>query len=360
MSGRGHRAVGGLQIDVALRRGALDLAVALDAAPGEVVAVVGPNGAGKSTLLKVVAGLQPVDRGTVALAGQTVVDTDGGVDVPPEGRGVGVVFQDYLLFDHMSVRENVAFGPRSTGTPRKDARRRADEWLDRVGLADLGDRRPDRLSGGQRQRVALARALATDPRCLLLDEPLSALDAETRADVRRQLGRHLADFAGPVLLVTHEPIEALALADRLVVLEDGRVTQSGPPADVARHPRSEWVARLVGVNLLAGRCADGHVAVDAGGQVVVPAGSPGGDVLLTVPPQAISLHADRPSGSPRNVWSAVVEELEVVGDRVRVQLDGPPPLVAEVTAAALAELRLAAGARVWVSFKASEVAVYRR
>ena len=350
----------GLRIDVAVRRGALDLTAEVEVAPGQVVAVVGPNGAGKSTLLQLVAGLLAPDRGTITLDGEVLVDVAAGRDLPPADRHVGVVFQDHLLFPHLSVLENVAFGPRSRGHGRARARTEALAWLERVGLADQAPLPPATLSGGQQQRVALARALAGDPRCLLLDEPLSALDADTRTAVRSELRRHLAAYEGPVLLVTHEPLEALALADRLVVLEGGRVVQAGDPAAVARRPRSEWVARLVGVNLFVGTAADGEVTLPGGGQVVVAGGPGDGEVLVTVHPRSVSLHRQRPSGSPRNVWRGTVEEVEIAGDRVRVQVAGVVPIVAEVTAAALAELELAAGGEVWVSFKASEADAYPR
>jgi molybdate transport system ATP-binding protein len=354
------RGGGALDVDVALRRGELDLHLSLTVPPGEVVAVVGPNGAGKSTLLQLVAGLLSPDRGHIRLGADALLDIDARTDLSPAERRVGVVFQDHLLFDHLSVRENVAFGPRSTGTPRREAGAIADRWLDRVGLREHAGRRPDQLSGGQQQRVALARALATDPACLLLDEPLSALDVDTRSTVRHELRAHLADFAGPVLLVTHEPLEALALADRLVVVEDGRVTQVGDAGAVARHPRSEWVARLVGVNLLAGTAEGGSVALDGGGVLRVPDTDQHGPVLATVHPRTVSLHRQRPSGSPRNVWQGTVADIEVDHDRVRVAVDGTPPLVAEVTAAALADLDLAAGGDIWVSFKAADVTAYPR
>jgi molybdate transport system ATP-binding protein len=350
----------GLELAVTVRRGHLDLQVEVAVGPGEVVAVVGPNGAGKSTLLQAVAGLVPIGAGRIALGGRVLEDPAAGVRLAPEDRGVGLVFQDHLLFDHMGVRDNVAFGPRSRGLSRRAAAAVADRWLDRVGLAGQAADRPSQLSGGQRQRVALARALAVEPACLLLDEPLAALDVETRSAVRRDLRDHLAGFSGPALLVTHEPLEALALADRLVVLEAGRVTQVGDAATVARHPRSAWVARLVGLNLLRGTASGGQVAVEGGGSVTYADDAQEGPVLVTVHPRSISLHRERPAGSPRNVWAGPVEDVEVDHDRVRVAVAGTPPMVAEVTAAALTDLDLLAGGEVWLSFKAADVAVYPR
>ncbi|MGI9015927.1 MAG: ABC transporter ATP-binding protein [Euzebya sp.] len=350
---------GGLVVDVRLRRGTLDLDAAISVAHGEIVAIVGPNGAGKSTLLQIVAGLLSPDSGTVTLADRILCDTATGSQAPPEDRGIGMVFQDYLLFDHLSVQDNVAFGPRSRGASRADAARQARQWLQRMDLAALADATPTALSGGQQQRVALARALAWTPRCLLLDEPLAALDVQTRSQVRRELCRHLAEFAGPVLLVTHEPLEALAMADRLVVLEAGRITQTGDPAAVASRPRSDWVARLVGINLLRGRARGSRIDIDGGGVIHVPTGS-NGAVLVTVHPRSVSLYRDRPQGSPRNVWQARIDHVELSGDRVRVQVGGAPPLVAEVTAAALADLRLQEGDEVWLAFKAADVQAYPR
>jgi molybdate transport system ATP-binding protein len=284
-------------------------------------------------------------------------DTALRVRVAAERRPVGMVFQDYLLFPHLNVLENVAFGLRSRGMRRVAARRTAAEWLERLGLHSVGDARPGTLSGGQQQRVALARALATDPRMLLLDEPLSALDASIRGEVRRDLRRHLREFSGVNLLVTHDPLEAIALADHLIVVEGGRILQAGTPAQVTEHPRSSYVADLVGVNLLRGTAVGDVVEVEGGGRLqVVGAGS--GEVFAVIPPRSVSLWRSRPLGSPRNVWAGRATGLDLLGDRVRVRVDGRPGLVAEVTPAAVAELGLAEGTEVWVSVKATDVRVY--
>ena len=311
----------GLIADFLVRRGAFALDIQLHAAAGEVVALLGPNGAGKSTAVRALAGLLAIADGRIAIAGVTVADE--GVHCPPYERPIGVVFQDYLLFPHLSVLDNVAFGPRTQGQSRHAARRIAAGWLERMAIAELASARPRSISGGQAQRVALARALATDPQLLLLDEPLAALDARTRLVVRSELRRHLADYSGAAVLVTHDPVDAAALADRLVVIESGRVVQSGSPAEVARRPRTDYVARLVGLNLLTG-VASGHLVTLPGGGTVQLAKSATGPAYVAFAPAAVALFARRPEGSPRNVWPGLVSSLEPHGAGVRVEITGAP------------------------------------
>ena len=346
-----------LDATVRLTLGALALDMELAIGEGEVVALLGPNGAGKTTLLRAIAGLVPLTSGQVKLDRTVLEDASTGDYVPTEQRSIGVVFQDYLLFPHLTVLDNVAFGLRSRGTAARQASAAAAQWLDRVGLSSYARERPDALSGGQRQRVALARALAPEPRLLLLDEPLAALDVTTRAEVRRDLKRHLASFPGLRLVVTHDPLEAAALADRLVVMEGGKLVQTGTPAEVTEHPRSQYVADLVGVNLLRGQAGHGSVRLP-GGSVIAAAGAESGDVFAVVHPRAIALHRLHPEGSPRNVWPGRVHGIELLGGRVRVRIDGDVAVVAEVTPAALLELQLEEGGEVWLSFKATEVGVY--
>jgi len=345
-----------LNADVQVRLGTLDLAVALTAVAGEVVAVLGPNGAGKTTLLRAIAGLTRIDRGSVVLDGVVLEDTAARTYVPTERRPIGVVFQSYLLFPHLTVMENIAFGLRARG--RGDtARAVARTWLERMELGAYADAKPSALSGGQAQRVALARALATDPRLLLLDEPLAALDASARVNVRRDLKRDLTQFDGVRVLVTHDPLEAITLADRLVILEGGRILQSGTASEVTRQPRSRYVADLVGVNLMRGHATGGHIAIDGGGTLTAMDGADG-DVFAVVHPRNVALYRSQPEGTPRNVWSGRITALDQQGDRVRVTVGGTPRLVAEVTPAAVRELHLAEGGEIWVSLKAAEVAVY--
>ena len=335
---------------IEVERGGFSLDIDLTVEAGETVAVLGPNGAGKTTLLRALAGLVPV-AGRVELDGDVLDDSAIGRHVPTEERRVGIVFQDHVLFPHMTVLENVAFGL------KRDRSRVARGWLDRSGLGDKAGVMPGELSGGQAQRVGLLRTLVTEPRLLLLDEPLAALDVSVRAEVRRELSRQLAGFTGIRILVTHDPLEAIALADRLVVLEQGKVVQTGLPSEVTARPRSRFVADLAGVNLLRGTGKDDHIELD-GGEVLAAPESGEGDVFAVIHPRAVALYLARPEGTPRNVWRARAEDLDLRGERVRVRLSGPVPLVAEVTPSAVRDLRLDAGAEVWVAVKATEISVY--
>ena len=336
------------------------LDVALDVPPGRVVGVVGPNGAGKTTLLRIVAGLIPASGGSIRLGDVTLDDVAADTFVPVEQRPVSLVFQDYRLFPHLSVTDNVAFGLRSRGAKRTTARDAAADWLRRLDLADLADRKPPQLSGGQAQRVALARALAADPQVLLLDEPLAALDAQTRLDVRGALRSHLADFPGVCLLVTHDPLEALILADDLVVLENGKVTQRGTPADVARRPATAYVASLVGLNHYPGEVAGTDlVTLDNGSTLSAPTAGHVGGVLVAFRPSAVAVYLDRPAhGSPRNAWTGTVDSIELLTDRVRLHVSGQLEVYVDVTPAAVADLRLAPGTVVWLTVKSTEIDVY--
>ncbi|MGV9292134.1 ABC transporter ATP-binding protein [Streptomyces sp. NPDC003719] len=342
----------GLDARLVVDRGGFRLDVSLAAAPGEVVALLGPNGAGKTTALRALAGLLPLTGGHLRLDGVALDRT------PPESRPVGVVFQDYLLFPHLTALDNVAFGPRCRGATKAEARAQASGWLDRMGLAGHASARPRRLSGGQAQRVALARALATGPRLLLLDEPLAALDARTRLEVRAQLRRHLADFEAVAVLVTHDPLDAMVLADRLVVVEHGTVVQEGGPADIARRPRTDYIAQLVGLNLYRGR-ADAHtVRLDAG-PAITTAEELSGPAFVAFPPGAVTLYGERPAGSSaRNLWRCEVAGLETHGDRIRVDLTGELALAADLTTVAAAELGLHPGAPVWATVKATQTHAY--
>ncbi|MDF1605383.1 ATP-binding cassette domain-containing protein [Nocardioides sp. YIM 152315] len=335
--------------------------VSLEVSAGETVAVLGPNGAGKSTLLAVAAGLLRPDSGQVVLDGTEL--TGPATWVAPYARRIALLAQEPLLFPHLSALENVAFGPRSAGVPRRTARERAHRWLDEVGVGDLADRRPGQLSGGQAQRVAVARALAAEPRVLLLDEPMAALDVAVRPALRQTLRRVLADRTA--VLVSHDALDALLLADRVVVVEDGRVVEAGATQTVLTRPRSAFAARIAGLNAVRGTWQDGAVrgpdAVEVKGLTTDPAPADGAQVVAVFRPSAVSVYRDLPDGSPRNVIATTVTDLEPLGDRVRVHAAprAGQSLAADVTPLAAAELDLAPGLRVVFSLKATEVSVYR-
>lgn len=346
-----------LVADVGVRLGTLDLQASMAVSGEGAVAVIGPNGAGKTTLVRALAGLVPLDSGRISIDGRIVEDTARRFRLPPEKRGVGVVFQEHRLFSNLSVLENVAFGLRARGVPRRAARARAMTSLEQVGLPELAKARPVSLSGGQAQRVALARALATEPAVLLLDEPLAAVDLAARAELRHLLREELNRYPGARVLITHDPFEAAALAQHLVVIEGGRVTQEGPLVEVTARPRSAWVATMVGLNLLTGHASGTGVTLD-GGTTIAAASAGQGPTYVAIRPNAITLHRHHPEGSARNVWAGQVSELHVTGDRARVRITGPVPLIAEVTPASVAELHLADGGTVWASAKATDIDTY--
>ncbi|WP_138417780.1 sulfate/molybdate ABC transporter ATP-binding protein [Sinomonas gamaensis] len=338
-----------------------------DVLDGETIAVLGPNGAGKSTLFGLAAGLLRPDEGRAELDGRVLFDTRTGAWVPPHARGVALLAQDPLLFPHLTVLENVAFGPRAAGASRRAAKAAAERWLAEVDAVALADRRPTQLSGGQAQRIAVARALATEPRLLLLDEPFAALDVAAAPALRRLLRRVLAGRTA--LVITHEVLDAHLLADRVVVLERGKVAEQGPTAALLERPRSHFAAGLAGLNFVRGRAtAEGRLAVDGLGEVSGTLGSddggspaPGSDAVAVFRPADVALFRPEsvPHGSPRNAWRAVVEELEPRGPQVRVHsAAGGARVVADLTAAAAADLDLAPGTAVVLVAKAAAVSVY--
>ncbi len=339
-----------------LRRGAFSLSVELQVGAGETLALLGPNAAGKSTTLRALAGLHAIASGHVRLGAEVVDDGGHAGFVPPERRRVGFVFQDNLLFPHLSARDNIAYGLRRGGLKAKLARAVADDWLQRVGLAARGDARPDELSGGEAQRVALARALAVKPQLLLLDEPLAAADASSRLELRRTLQAQLRTFPGACVLVAHDLGDALALADKVAVLEAGEVIQRGTVVELGHRPASRYVADLVGLNCFRGVC-DGNALRLAGGAELFVGTPQRGPVIATLHPRAVALFRERPAGSPRNVWRAPVLGLERAVDCVRVRLGGDVPVIAEVTEAAVRDLELESGGAVWAAIKATEFRV---
>jgi molybdate transport system ATP-binding protein len=347
-----------LHVEARHRLGTLELDVSLAVAPGECLALAGPSGAGKTSVLRVAAGLLRPDTGRVEAGGETWLDTERGVDVEPERRRCGYVFQEYALFPHLTAWQNVAYPLR--GVPRGERRERALALLERFGMAELADARPRTLSGGERQRVALARMLARDPGVLLLDEPLSALDARTRAGAARELAAVLREVDAPALLVTHDFAEAAQLGDRVGVIDAGHVIQEGSPSELAAAPRSAFVADFAGAVVLTGIARSGpdgltHVELDGGGEVK-STDSGEGWVAVSVYPWEIEIEpADAPGrpGSTQNRLPAEVLSITTVGNRVRLGLAGSQPLAAEITRPSADRLGLRPGTRVTASWKAA-------
>ncbi|MBT8215685.1 MAG: ABC transporter ATP-binding protein [Acidimicrobiia bacterium] len=338
-----------LAVDVTTRRSGFELDMSFQVGEDEILGVVGPNGSGKTSLLRIVAGLDPAMQGCVLLDETRWADTGAGIWLPAERRSVGYVPQGSLLFPHMTALDNVGFGMTE---PEK-----ALAWLERLGISELAGARPAELSGGQAQLVALARAQARSPDVLLLDEPLASIDIANRASIRRIVRRELQSGRQHRIFVTHDPLEAVALADRILVVADGRVSQIGTVEDLRRHPRSRYVAELLGLNLFAGTARGGVIAL-ADGAVLVAAETPDGPAFATVHPRAVSLYTSRPSGSPRNIWRAPVTAIERSLERVRIEVGGSVPIVAEVTPEGARGFR--EGDEVWVAIKASEVQAYPR
>ena len=350
-----------LHAQIRLPHRGVDLTVAVEA--GRTLALLGPNGAGKSTALASIAGLLRPASGQITLDDRILFSSnDSGVGsghgewVPPHARGVALLAQEARLFPHLSVLDNVAFGPRSAGMPRGRARERARQWLARVDAEAFADRRPAALSGGQAQRVAIARALATEPHLLLLDEPLSALDVESAPAIRQLLRRVLKDRT--TVLVTHDILDAVLLADDIAVVEDGQVVEQGPTSRVLTRPTSGFAARIAGLNLVRGTAHGATVSTPEGMRVegltedVLGDGQP---AVAVFNPNAVGVYLEAPTGSPRNVIRGTVTDLEPHGHQVRVHT---AYLSADITPAALAELHLAPGTEVVFTIKASEVAVY--
>ncbi|OBF51485.1 molybdenum ABC transporter ATP-binding protein [Mycobacterium sp. 852002-50816_SCH5313054-b] len=348
-----------------------DLDVEFSVSAGEVLAVLGPNGAGKSTALHVIAGLVHPDEGVVRLGDRVLTDTAAGVNVATHDRRVGLLLQDPLLFPHLTVAANVAFGRHSRRrffrSTRATERATAERWLREVDADGFADRKPRQLSGGQAQRVAIARALAAEPDVLLLDEPLTGLDVAAAAAIRAVLRTVITRAGCAVVLVTHELLDVFTLADRVLVLESGRVAEFGPAAGVLTAPRSNFGARIAGVNIVNGTVGPDGALRDRSGAHwhATPAQRPDAHVVNAVavfPPAAVAVYREHPHGSPRNTVEVTVAELDVRGSAVlvrgREQSDGAPGLAAEITADAATELRLTPGERVWFSVKAHEVMLY--
>jgi molybdate transport system ATP-binding protein len=349
-----------LRLEAATRLGEFELDVALDVGEGTCLALAGPSGAGKSTALRIAAGLLRPDQGMVTCGDAVWLDTGRGIDLEPERRRCGYVFQDYALFPHLRAWQNVAYALRDL--PRTERRARAHALLDRFGVAGRAEARPASLSGGERQRVAVARALAREPRVLLLDEPLSALDARTRAAASRELATTLREAGVPALLVTHDFTEAALLGDEVAVVDGGRVVQRGSASDLAARPASAFVADFTGAVVLAGVARPGtdgltEVALDGGG-TVLSTDTARGPVAATVYPWEITL--GETAGSAQNRLAATIVSLTTIGNRVRVGLAAPQPLTAEITGAASGRLALRPGDRVTATWKAAATRLTER
>jgi molybdate transport system ATP-binding protein len=346
-----------LEADIQLLQSRLDLDAAFTVASGEVLALLGPNGSGKSTILRALTGLLPLAGGRVALDGTVLEDPAERVKIPPEKRPIGLMFQDYLLFPHLSAVENVAFGLRAKGTDKKAAREKAAQTMARLGLDGLAEAKPGSMSGGQQQRVAMARVLVTDPKLLLLDEPLAALDVSTKTDVRRLLREVLRQSSAANVLVTHDLLDAVALGDRMIVIQDGGIVQTGTPAEVTARPKSRYVADLVGVNLLRGTAHGTVLDLDDGGKLIC-ADPATGPVLAVIAPDAVSVSRQRPDRQEDNTWPGQITAVDLMGDRVRVRIDGSPPITAEVRPAAVDELKLDDGGELWATVKPAAITPY--
>jgi molybdate transport system ATP-binding protein len=353
-----------LSVQVDKQLGAFRLEAAMEVGDRSVMVLVGESGSGKTTLLRLLAGLTHPDHGRIEVDGVRWFDGGAGVSMPAMERAVGYVAQDYALFPHLSAAENVAFGLRAQGMATSTIHSLVAVALDRLGIGTLAPRRPLELSGGQQQRVAIARAIVLEPRLLLLDEPLSALDVQTRRAIRAELRRLLAELPCTTLYVTHSPAEALAFGERITVLEGGRITQSGTREDLMRHPRSSYVAEFLGVNLFRGTLSIDVVDVRA--QIALPQGvltitdGSQGEISAVVHPREITLALERPAGTARNVFAGTIEELvpePPSGELVRVSLKTNPPLIAEVTRQAVDDLGLKPGMQVFASFKAAGIIV---
>ncbi len=354
-----------LVADLAERRGSFELAVSLAAPAGATTVLVGESGAGKTSILRLLAGLDHPDRGSIKLDSDVYVDTSAGLRRAAWTRDVGYVAQDFSLFPHLTVFENVAFGLRASGVARTELETRVEDALNRTGVVGLSERLPGELSGGQQQRAAVARAVVLRPRLLLLDEPLSALDVQTRRQLRGELRALLRELPCVTIYVTHSPLEAVLFGDQIVVVEEGRVTQSGSREELLRRPRSRYVAELIGTNLFVGRWAmpvgDGPVVRTSEGALEVGNVPSEGAVFGTVNPREITLSLAAPAGSAQNVFAGPVLEVAPEppgGERVRVVVGTEPLIVAEVTDAAVASLGLREGMLVYAAFKATGVQTY--
>jgi molybdate transport system ATP-binding protein len=354
-----------LSVDVKKRLREFPLEISFQVHPAETLVIIGPSGCGKTTTLNVIAGLVDPEEGRVSLQDQVLSDTNSGANVPTEKRSIGYVFQDFALFPHMSVGENVAYGLRARRRPKKQIPEKVDEVLRLLGITHLKQQRPEQLSGGERQRVALARAIACDAQILLLDEPLGSLDAQTRNRVRGELQRMLRVIGRIAIMVTHDYIDALTFGDQICVMDRGRLLQVGSREELLRHPKSRFVADLTGVNFFEGQISsasgNGLAQIWVGDSCLYAACEEKemGGTLVAFFPSEVSISREHPSGSPRNVFRSEVKEIIHMGDKVRLSLNGALSMCAEISANALDELELREGDTVYAALKATAIKTYR-
>ncbi|MDQ6884387.1 MAG: ABC transporter ATP-binding protein [Candidatus Dormibacteraeota bacterium] len=352
----------GLTGELAYQVDRFSLEVHLAVEPGATHVLLGESGAGKTTVVRLLAGLLPLGMGRVIVNDAVYDDTDRGVHIPAEQRSIGYVFQQSRLFPHLTALENVAFPLEAAGTSSSEARKRATGWLERLEIAALAQRRPANISGGEAQRVALARALIREPALLLLDEPLAALDIQTRQRIRHDLQSLLADEKQTTVLVTHDYVDAAVFGRNVQVLDHGHVVQEGTVEDLVARPRTPYVAELAGMNVLRGEArplGDGACEIRIGKQVLRGSGDARGPAFVSIAPGHITLHRQHPEGSARNVIAGEVMSLIPLADRVRVTIGGELRIVAEITRESASELQLAPGTPVFASFKAGEAEVYQ-
>jgi molybdate transport system ATP-binding protein len=351
-------------ISVAIRKQLRDfpLQVDFELASGECLALVGPTGCGKTTTLRLLAGLLQPDAGRIVMDGTPLVDTAQGCCVPPQRRQVGVMFQDYALFPHLTVLSNVMYGAQARGASRREAEITAREALRRARLASMESVYPRQLSGGQQQRTALARALASGARALLMDEPMSALDPMTRREVRGEVLQLIHELGLQTIIVTHDVADALTLGDQIGVMQEGRIVQLGTRRELLAQPRTPFVAEFLGVNLLQGEAGpglDGLSVVRCGAHDFFTVEQEVGAVQVTCHPWDVTISLEQPDDSSLNSFLGQITSLAHLGGRTRVTVENSVALVAEVTHVSEERLGLRIGDAVYASFKASALRIYK-
>jgi len=352
-----------LAVDIYKPLNEFDLSVAFEVNPGETLVVIGPSGCGKTTTLNIISGLIKPAHGRVVLEDRCLFDSEAKIDVSVEKRNIGYVFQDYALFPHLTVEKNICYGLDCRGVGKKETAAKVAETLEMVGLTRLAQRRPPQLSGGEKQRVALARAIAMDSPILLLDEPLGALDAQTRQNVRGELRSLLQRVHRMTLMVTHDAVDALTFGDKICVLDKGQIVQLGDKHELLAQPRTPFVANLVGANFFNGTISSqkshGLAAIHVGESVLHAATDEMGDILISFYPSDVTLSLHPPATSAVNVFESRVKEIVHMGDRARVGLNSALPFTAEISAAALEAMDLKEGSHVYASLKATAIKTYR-